>query len=151
MITTLVGKELHHHGPALVGALVLMAALLGISVSFAFINESDTLLTAATGFAYYSVPFLVLFLVRRLIVLEYEQHTYDFLAALPVSAWTRVSVKYVLGLSVTLVVGLVATWVVALLVHRQELISLGWLLQVSAQVGLYLFAWFEYSLISYII
>jgi len=142
VIFSLVYKELHHHWFAFTGTAFLLAALLVTALSFTLTSEVNTLLTAATGFAYYGMPFTIAYIVRRLVVFEHEDHTHDFLAALPVTALARVSVKFAIGLAYTWTASVVALWFVAALVAKQELIGLGWLFQVTWQVCAYTFAWY---------
>ncbi len=135
-------KEAQQHAAAVVGSVFLLGAFWLACLSFTLSVEQGTLLTAGTGFIYYGMPFAVMFVLRRLVVIEHEQHTHDFLAALPVSAWMLSGLKYVLGLAYVLVIGLFAVVFTALIVSRQELISARFLLQVCAQGSCYLFAWY---------
>ncbi len=142
VVISLLLKELHHHWIAFAGTAFLLAALLVTSLSFTLTSEVDTLLTAATGFSYYGMPFAIAYIVRRLVVFEHEDHTHDFLAALPVTALARVSVKYFVGLAFTWTAAVLSLWFIAALVCKQEIIGLGWLFQVTWQVCAYTFAWY---------
>jgi len=145
VLRTLLFKELHHHGFAFAGMGFLLAALLIIALSITLTTEVDTLLTAATGFTYYGMPFAIAYMVRRLVVMEHEDRTHDFLAALPATALARVTVKFALGLLLTWAAATFSVWFVALLVSRQELLGTSWLIQVTWQVCAYTYAWYGLS------
>jgi len=145
ILKALLLKELHHHGFAFVGTAVLLAALQATALTFTLTSEVDTLLSASTGFSYYAMPFAIAYVVRRLVVIEHEDHTHDFLAALPATALARVSVKFAVSLVFTWSATLLSLGFVAALVVRQEIIGLGWLMQVTWQVCAYTFAWLGLS------
>jgi len=142
VLRALLFKELHHHGFAFAGMAFLLVAVQITALSFTLTSEVDTLLSAATGFTYYAMPFAIAYIVRRLVVLEHEDSTHDFLAAMPATALARVSVKFAVGLVYTWTASILSLWFIAALVSWQELIGLGWLLQVTWQVCAYAFAWY---------
>ncbi len=126
----------------MLGATLMMVGMWMMALSFALNTEASTLLTAATGLVYYAMPLAIAFVLRRLVVLEYDQHTHDFLAGLPVSAFLHTALKYVLGLGLVSAFGVVAVLITAAISSRQELISARFLLQVNLQVIVYTFAWY---------
>ena len=134
-------KEWGQHRRALLGVTALITSQVVLLLSFVLTQESPTLLRAATAFAWGGGPILAAFTARRLFVLEHEQGTISLLRALPLPAEQLTGVKFALALLVNLAFTLGALWIVALLVHRQELIPLAWLLRLSVQVASYVFAW----------
>lgn len=134
-------KEWGQHRRALLGVTALIASQVVLLLSFVLTQESPTLLRAATAFAWGGGPILAAFTARRLFVLEHEEGTISLLRALPLPAEQLTGVKFGLALLVNLTFTLGALWIVALLVHRQELIPLAWLLRLSVQVASYVFAW----------
>jgi hypothetical protein len=141
-ILALLVKEAVQHTGAMFGATVMMVGMWMMALSFALNTEASTLLTAATGLVYYAMPLAIAYVLRRLVVLEYDQHTHDFLAGLPVSAFLHTALKYVLGLGLVSAYGVVAVVITAAISSRQELISARFLLQVNLQVLVYTFAWY---------
>ncbi len=141
-VLALLIKEAVQHTGGMLGATVMMVGMWLMSLSFALNTEASTLLTAATGLVYYAMPLAIAYVLRRLVVLEYDQHTHDFLAGLPVSAFLHTALKYVVGLTLVSVYGVVAVLITAAISSRQELISARFLLQVNLQVLVYTFAWY---------
>ncbi len=141
-ILALLVKEALQHTGAVIGSTIMLCALWVLALSFTLSSQGNTLLTAATGMVYYGMPLAVGFVLRRLVVLEYEQHTHDFLAALPVSAVVHTALKYALGLAWIWGMGIGAVLLTALVASRQELISAPFLVAVIVQVMAYLFAWY---------
>ncbi|MFT6820619.1 MAG: hypothetical protein ACJATT_004447, partial [Myxococcota bacterium] len=138
-ILALLVKEAVQHTGAMFGSTVMMVGMWMMALSFALNTEASTLLTAATGLVYYAMPLAIAYVLRRLVVLEYDQHTHDFLAGLPVSAFLHTALKYVLGLGLVSAYGVVAVVITAAISSRQELISARFLLQVNLQVLVYTF------------
>jgi hypothetical protein len=141
-VFALVTKYVVHHGPALFGAGVLTVAAVLSGWVLVLAEEQTSLLSAATGAIYYIGPMLVLFVVDRSFARDQVDGTSEFLAALPLGSALRLGVPFALGL---LWVSIIAEGILlstALFATRREGVPFLWLLQLHAQCGLYLFAWY---------
>jgi hypothetical protein len=134
-------KDLWHHGLAIVGQTGLMFCALIIAVSAARANEADTLMTAATGMAYYGLPMAIAALCRRLFVIEWEEGTWELLRSLPTRPTTLVGVRLVIALVIAVGWAWSCTLGVAVVAWTRELVGVVWLLALMAQTGAIAAAW----------
>lgn len=140
-ILALVWKEVQHHLFAVVGFVVLVLGGLIISLTFTLDQEMPTLLVAATGWVYYAIPLLCMFVFGRLIVQEREDGTHEMLASLPLPPALLGMVRWSLAVSLITPLSVIGLLGVAVVVSRHEVIGGGWLLQLCGQVALYATAW----------
>ena len=122
----LLGKEIGHHGLGVVVAAVLVAASLAIQWFVSLEDSAPTLMSAATGVAYYGLPLVAIWLNERLVVADRVARTHEFLAALPVAPWVRDALRAALGAAILVGLSTAALVVTALVATRREGVPLLW-------------------------
>jgi hypothetical protein len=138
----LLAKELQHHAAALLGAGALVVVGTVVTWSIGLQEDWVTLLDAALNLTAYALPALALFVAGRLVVQDHQDSTHEFLAALPISPGARAAVRFGLGFAVVEGAMLAVLVCTAALASRREGVPLGFALQLSVQLGLYLYAWY---------
>ena len=134
-------KDLRHHAVAILAGAVLYVAVYIAILANALNTSDDSLLAAATNTAYYAGPALAAWVMRRLIVVEREDGSAQFLAALPVPPWRLWLQRAALGLAITWAIGLPLVPVTAVMVQNREIVPFGWTLVVLVQTAAVLAAW----------
>lgn len=134
-------KEVQHHLLAVFFIAVWSVMMVPIAIVSALTAGGTSFAAAAVGLAYYYGPIVVMLVVRRIVVQEYEDGTIRFLDALPAPAWLQLFVKVAVGW--TAVVGIVLGISLPMLgfAALREFVTFGWFLQLSAAITLYATAW----------
>ncbi|MEM7675147.1 MAG: hypothetical protein AAF449_03990 [Myxococcota bacterium] len=142
MIGQLIAKEVNEHRPVAIGVIFLSIVQYVAFFELWLRHEPPTSLVAVSSFVWAIGPMIAAFTARRLFVLEQEQRTVQLLRSLPVSPWTITATKFGLGLVFNLVINLAILWASALYLKNQEIITTDWVMRLSIQVSVYIFAWY---------
>ena len=134
-------KELRHHLFALIGAWALVATGLVLAFAMVTTRQADSVLGAGAMFCLLGMPMFALVAVRRVVVIERQEGSHAFLAALPVEPWQLAVAKWTTALAATWSTALVVVLTSALFAQHNELAPPGWVALVTLQVAVYLFAW----------
>lgn len=140
-------KDVRHHAAALAAGAVLYVAMYVAMLANALNRSDDSLLSASTNAVYYLGPFLAGWVVRRLFVVEREEGSAAFLAALPVAPWTIWTVRAAMAHAVTAAIALPWVPITAILVLNREIVTLGWAIVVFVQATVVLAAWVALSVL----
>ncbi len=140
-VLALVVKELRHHLFALLGAWALVATGLVTAFSMVATRQTDSVLGAGAMFCLFGMPMFAMIAVRRVVVIERQDGSHTFLAALPVEPWQLALAKWATALLATWSTALAVVLASALYAQHNELAPPGWVALVALQVAVYLFAW----------
>lgn len=141
-------KELQHHALALVGVGVLYLAMAVVVLMAQLNQQAGSVIETAANLGWFVIPMLCAFLARRLVVLEYQQQTHEFLTGLPSSALGRAVVKAAFGLVLVQIVVVLTTLSVALLASLQEITPILFVGQAIVQIGVYVWAWYAIAFLA---
>ncbi|MEA3211539.1 MAG: hypothetical protein QOE70_4596 [Chthoniobacter sp.] len=124
MTGTLLRKELQQHWLAfLLLALVTFGAVGLISFTMNMRGVSGSVFMGLLVVFWFILPPVALLLSQRLVALEFREKTQLFLEPLPLPRWRMITIKYALGLAVTLVLVLGALALTAFFGRNSEVLT----------------------------
>lgn len=135
-------KEIQHHWTAMIGVAILYLAMAIVVLAAVLNQQAGSVIETAANLGWFAAPMVSAFLVRRLVVLEYKQGTYEFLTGLPSSALGRAAVKGAFGLVLVQGVAALTTLLIALLASGQEITPIAFVAQAVVQIAVYVWAWY---------
>lgn len=134
-------KEVHHHALAFAFVAAWSGLMVPLALATAFAGGGTSFVASGVGLAYYYGPIVVLLVVRRLVIQEYEDGTVRFLDALPAPAWLQFAVKVAVGWVTVVGITLASAAPVLALAALRELVTAGWYLQLAFAIVLYQTGW----------
>lgn len=140
-LLALLVKELRHHLFALIGAWALVATGMVIAFSMVTTRQADSVLGAGARFCLIGMPIFAMIAVRRVVVIERQDGSHAFLAAMPIEPWQLAVAKWTTSLAATWSTALAVVLASAVYAQHNELAPPGWVALVTLQVFVYLFAW----------